>query len=416
MTIVAPGSILSKLNEIDTNTEGNAGAGGGGIGSDVDVISVPAPLNVVGEGVAANALRVHLSNESIAALENISVTVPGTVDLGTVSLTSLETITVVDGGDSLTVDGTVAATQSGTWNIGSITTLPTLPEGTNSIGSVNLNEKTVSGTITAQNTSLTGTASANSTVAIDMSGLSNLSVQVTANTFTGALSLYLSNDNATWVLSAATDAFVNTSGVASTSIAALTTGFFSCNTQGAKYARLSAPNSTVTGSANIILTAKNSKSPSNYLNNINVLNTLNSLSAFAPFGTTSNTTPATTFTSSSVTYLELFRGLWKALTQSSSYYLSTAGAKTEVKSGAGVLDWFRVYNSTGSIVYLQVFDSLAVNVTLGSTAPTNQFTLLPGVVSSETVKIGFSTGLTYAITTTAGGSTAASLNLNLTYK
>jgi hypothetical protein len=57
------------------------------------------------------------------------------VELGATTLAALESITVVDGGStisvddgagSLTVDGTVAATQSGTWNIGSITTLPTL--------------------------------------------------------------------------------------------------------------------------------------------------------------------------------------------------------------------------------------------------------------------------------------------------
>lgn len=46
------------------------------------------------------------------------------------------TVTVQDGGSSLTVDGTVAATQSGTWNIGSITTLPSLPAGANVIGGV----------------------------------------------------------------------------------------------------------------------------------------------------------------------------------------------------------------------------------------------------------------------------------------
>lgn len=37
---------------------------------------------------------------------------------------------------SVTVSGTVAATQSGTWNVGSITTLPSLPAGSNTIGKV----------------------------------------------------------------------------------------------------------------------------------------------------------------------------------------------------------------------------------------------------------------------------------------
>lgn len=50
------------------------------------------------------------------------------------------TFTVGDGSGSLTVDnaGTFAvqATQAGTWNIGSITTLPALPSGANTIGSI----------------------------------------------------------------------------------------------------------------------------------------------------------------------------------------------------------------------------------------------------------------------------------------
>lgn len=62
-----------------------------------------------------------------------------------VSISGTPTVTVQDGGGSvsvddnggsLTVDGTVAATQSGTWNIGSVATLPSLPAGANTIGAV----------------------------------------------------------------------------------------------------------------------------------------------------------------------------------------------------------------------------------------------------------------------------------------
>lgn len=41
----------------------------------VGISTVPAPLNVIGYGNATNALRVHLSDDSLSALENISVTV-----------------------------------------------------------------------------------------------------------------------------------------------------------------------------------------------------------------------------------------------------------------------------------------------------------------------------------------------------
>lgn len=62
-----------------------------------------------------------------------------------VSISGTPTVTVQDGGGSvsvddnggsLTVDGTVAATQSGTWNIGSVATLPALASGSNTIGAV----------------------------------------------------------------------------------------------------------------------------------------------------------------------------------------------------------------------------------------------------------------------------------------
>lgn len=122
--------------------------------------------NAIATGAGATntgTLRVQLSDESLSALENISITVPGTVDLGSVSLTALETITVeqsdhtkfkntakiTDGTNLATVkaastaavagdtalvvaispNNTVAATQSGTWNISNISGTVSLPTG-----------------------------------------------------------------------------------------------------------------------------------------------------------------------------------------------------------------------------------------------------------------------------------------------
>lgn len=59
---------------------------------DVDVLTVPAPLSTTGNGTAATALRVTVASDSTGV------------------------IAVTDNGGSLTVDGTVAATQSGTWS------------------------------------------------------------------------------------------------------------------------------------------------------------------------------------------------------------------------------------------------------------------------------------------------------------
>lgn len=59
---------------------------------------------------------VGLDSTSLTALENINATVSGTVELGTASLSALETVNAVitDGGGSITVDGNVTATITGT--------------------------------------------------------------------------------------------------------------------------------------------------------------------------------------------------------------------------------------------------------------------------------------------------------------
>jgi hypothetical protein len=88
----------------------------------------------VGGGTEAGSLRVTLATDSTGLISvddnGGSLTVDGTVaatQSGTWTVTGTGgTFPVTDSGGSLTVDGTVTATQSGTWNIGSITTLPTL--------------------------------------------------------------------------------------------------------------------------------------------------------------------------------------------------------------------------------------------------------------------------------------------------
>lgn len=67
-------------------------AGTANIG-DVDVLTVPAPLSTTGGGTEATALRVTIANDSTGL------------------------VSIDDNGGSLTVDGTVAATQSGTWTV-----------------------------------------------------------------------------------------------------------------------------------------------------------------------------------------------------------------------------------------------------------------------------------------------------------
>lgn len=64
---------------------------------------------------------------------------------------------------SIGTDGTVAATQSGTWNIGSITTLPSLPAGNNNVGDVDV--ASIVGTGSIANGQVTVTSSSAQVVA-----------------------------------------------------------------------------------------------------------------------------------------------------------------------------------------------------------------------------------------------------------
>lgn len=120
----------NNIGDVDVATLPAIPAGNNNIG-DVDVASVPAPLNVVGGGTEAAALRVTLASDSTGL------------------------VSVDDNGSSLTVDTTQlpaalvggrldvvvgAAIPAGTNNIGDVDvlTLPALPAGNNNIGDVDV--------------------------------------------------------------------------------------------------------------------------------------------------------------------------------------------------------------------------------------------------------------------------------------
>lgn len=124
---------------VDGTVTANLAAGTNNIG-DVDVLTVPAPLNVVGGGTEAAALRVTIANNSTGVVSvddnGGSLTVDGSVTVadGGGSLTVDGSVTVTDGGGSLTVDGTVTANlAAGTNNIGDVDVL-TVPAPLNVTG------------------------------------------------------------------------------------------------------------------------------------------------------------------------------------------------------------------------------------------------------------------------------------------
>lgn len=160
-------------------------AGTNNIG-DVDVASLPgtvaADITAIKTGVELldNAVNVHDAVASTTGLQVsgfASTTAPTAVVAGDSARiwTTLNgavniadggsTISIDDGAGSITVDGTVAATQSGTWNIGSITTLPSIPAGANTIGNVNVNGTVpVSGTFWQATQPVSGSVTVSGTV------------------------------------------------------------------------------------------------------------------------------------------------------------------------------------------------------------------------------------------------------------
>ena len=99
-------------------------------------------LSVVGNGAAATAQRVTLANDSTGIIATVS-TVTNLSQLGGTAI-AMNTGVRSAGTQRVTIatDDVVPASQSGTWNIGTVTTLTgitnALPAGTNNIGDVDI--------------------------------------------------------------------------------------------------------------------------------------------------------------------------------------------------------------------------------------------------------------------------------------
>ena len=99
---------------------------------------------------------------------------------------------------------------------------------------------------------------------------------------------------------------------------------------------------------------------------------------------------------------------------SNAALVATAGG-VNVKSSAGTLGGYMVYNGHSAVVYLQIFDASA-SVTLGTTRPD----LVIGIPAGAAANVEFgnginmASGIRVAATTTASGSTAPGTGLDLT--
>lgn len=101
--------------------------------------------------------------------------------------------------------------------------------------------------------------------------------------------------------------------------------------------------------------------------------------------------------------------LWIVNEADTSHYQSV-GTLTAVKTAAGTIKTINCQNVNAAAAYLQVFNLATGSVTLGTTTPTNQF-IIPGNTAGSGFAIdlgdgySYSTAISIAVTTTAGGST-----------
>lgn len=103
---------------------------------------------------------------------------------------------------------------------------------------------------------------------------------------------------------------------------------------------------------------------------------------------------------------------------------AVAAAAVQVKAGPGQLFALKLVNTTAAVAYLQIFDQLAANVTVGTTAPkwvirlaASESTPIPLIVPLGIGQLQASNpGISMAGTTTAGGSTPAAISVSALFE
>ena len=96
---------------------------------------------------------------------------------------------------------------------------------------------------------------------------------------------------------------------------------------------------------------------------------------------------------------------------------SNAGAKTSVGANAASLFGWQLLNTTGAVAYVQIFDKVSANVTVGTTAPDLVIGLAAnGQIHAQFIQgIPFVSGITIACTTTRNGATGAAVECLFLY-
>jgi hypothetical protein len=99
------------------------------------------------------------------------------------------------------------------------------------------------------------------------------------------------------------------------------------------------------------------------------------------------------------------------------YSAPISGTKAEVSAVGMSLGSYHIVNLTSSLNYVQVFDALAANVTVGTTVPLLSLPLpASGGATLYLGGLDLCSGLTLACTTTATGASTSDAFIVLTYK
>lgn len=303
---------------------------------------------------------------------------------------------------NLTGDQRVIAKQSGTWNIGSITTLPALAAGSNTIGSIS----NISGTISLPTGAATA-ANQTSVIGTKAAGTAAASAILTGGVFNTALPTLTNGQQAALQFDSSARLYVNVGAplpAGSNAIGSITnTGFTATGTV--------AHDAADSGNPIKIGGKAYSGAPAAVADGDRVDQAMTVRGAAhtvvaRPDGTVVDPdAPAETY-----------------LTVSTPYFNGNVGStKYLVATGAQVLtDYFIENPDATNKAYVQFFNAASTAaVTLGTTAPVRSIGLAAGEKANVAgLALEFPLGLVIAGTTTATGSTTAvtGLVVNLGYK
>lgn len=99
---------------------------------------------------------------------------------------------------------------------------------------------------------------------------------------------------------------------------------------------------------------------------------------------------------------------------STAYYKSLDENEDTVVAGPAEVILITAYNPAAAVTYIQIFDKLDADVTVGATVPDVVIGVLNATARDIALHHVFKIGIVWAATTTPGGSSAPSVNLEVT--